>query len=190
LIDHISFLGFPGSPLFPIYWTKISPLQCKCLVIFYLFDEGYEFSIPFWRIPWELSISSGFFEIFGICPFIPDLDVILYEWTDIGLTRDKPEKFMDDSSHEDLLGSKKWKRTREIKSHLMTKNRTSSDTSTIAPIYTSIENFLKEIEILLFSMHKEINKKLHIFVEFGISQKQEVQGRKIFSKGVYIRVND
>ncbi len=86
LIDDISLLGFPSSPLLPIDWTKISPLQCKCLVIFYLFDEGYEFSIPFWRISWELCISSGFFEILCVRPFIPDLDIILYKWTDIGLT--------------------------------------------------------------------------------------------------------
>ena len=153
LIDDISFFCLPSPPLLAVDRTKISPLQGKIYIGFDLLDEYKELSIPLWTIARKILIFSGFFEIFGKCPFIPDFDVVLNEISDIRITGDEPDEFMNNSADKYFFSRQEREALRKIESHLVSKNRPSTHTGTIHPINSGIHDFLKQIEILLFWMH-------------------------------------
>ncbi len=66
-----------------------------------------------------------------IGPFIPDTHAIFLEIADVGIARQKPQKFMNDGFHMQFLGGEDGKALRQIETHLMAENTVSADAGAV-----------------------------------------------------------
>lgn len=83
----IHSLAIKITPLIPIYRTKISPLFGEIHIDF---DRCYKI---YFRE--NLSFSFHLFLVLRVRPSIPDMNIIINQVLDIGITRKEPKKFMD-----------------------------------------------------------------------------------------------
>lgn len=158
----IDALTIEISPLVAIDWSEISPFFCKSVVVFYFFDKNLQLFIPFRSVLAIFLCKIIFFQIVLEWPFIPYSDIIIYEIFDIGISREKPEEFMDDAFRKYFFCRQKRKSFREIASELIAKNTTRTRSSTIVSVNTVIHDMLQKIEILL---HNIIGKEFELLYE-------------------------
>lgn len=144
----IDALTIEISPLVAIDWSEVSPFLGKNIIGFYFFDKYLELFVPFRRIFLVCLSEVIFFQIVLKWPFIPYPDIIIHEIFDIGISREKPEEFMDDAFRKYFFCRQKRKSFREIASELIAKNTTRSCSSTIVSVNTVIHDMLQKIEIL------------------------------------------
>jgi hypothetical protein len=65
-----------------------------------------------------LGVTKSF-----IGPFIPDVDIVLDQITDVGVTLDEPKQFMDDGFQMNPFGGQKRKALGKVKAHLVAEKR-------------------------------------------------------------------
>ena len=90
---------------------------------------------------------------------IPDMDIVLDEEPDIGVTTEEPEEFSDDPLPVDFFGSEQWESIGEVKPELSSK-KTMCHVSApeILVIDTVIHEIHTEVEILLFWVYRHRKK--------------------------------
>jgi hypothetical protein len=81
-------------------------------------------------------------------PFIPDGDPIFVKIANIRITRQKPQKFMDNRLHMEFFRGQNRKALRKVKPHLMTENGTCAGACPVAAFHAIINNALEKIKIL------------------------------------------
>lgn len=96
-LDLIYSFTIKISPLISIHWSQISPCFCKIWIIFYIFYEELELVIPFRCVFWIFLCEITFLEIVLKGPLVPDTNIIIDKIFDISITREEPEKLMNDA---------------------------------------------------------------------------------------------
>ena len=64
-------------------------------------------------------------------PLVPDVDVVVEEVLDVGVSGDEPEEFMDDPFQENLLRRQEREPFLEVEPHLVSEDALGSDTRTV-----------------------------------------------------------
>ena len=117
----------------------------------------------------ELFYLSGFhsFLIFGIGSSVSYVHIVIYKIFDIRIATDESKELMDDTSKEDFLRRQEWKVFRDIKSHLVTKNASSTDSGSVVSIDAFIAYLTQEIQVFLHGdlcSDKAQNQTLHVIL--------------------------
>ena len=95
------------------------------------------------------------------------MDVIFYEKSDIAVSSEKPEKLGDDSFPVDFFRREKWKSICVVEPELPTEEAVGDiPTSEIFVVDTVFDEFLTEVEILLFWMERHRKKVMEYVLLF------------------------
>src|SRR5271157_1860178 len=81
-------------------------------------------------------------------PGIPNVNIMVREVFDIGVPRQKPEKFADDALEEDFSRGHQRKTFRQVKTQLRPKDAFGPGSRTVSPNDAMIEDVLQKIEVL------------------------------------------
>lgn len=134
----------PSSPELAIDLREFAMSLCKFRIFEDLLDEFLFRHRRFYSF-----FDFIIIDVVGIV--IPDMDIILYEKSDIGVSAKEPEKLSDDSLPVDTLRSEQWESICEVESKLPTEEAISHiSTSEIFIIDSFLYELTTEIEVLLF----------------------------------------
>lgn len=97
------------SPLIAINRSEFTPLFREIIISFYFLNKNFHFFFPFWCIFWIFFCEIIFLKICLKWPLVPYSDIVIDEIFDISITREKPEKLMDDTFCEYFLRCQKRK---------------------------------------------------------------------------------
>ena len=80
-------------------------------------------------------------------PLVPDFDFVFIQVANVGVTTQKPKEFVHDGFEVHFFGGEKGEGLRQVKPHLVAKNRQSASARAIVSFHTLIENFFHKIVI-------------------------------------------
>ena len=89
---------------------------------------------------------------FFVCPLIPDRNAILFQITDIGITAQEPEKFMNDGAQVQLFGGHQREAFTQIKAHLVAETTVGTRSCAVFFKYTVFTNVTHQIEVLFHAL--------------------------------------
>jgi hypothetical protein len=131
-----------------------------------LIDElGYLIDFaPIGRFPGPpLRAIDGTQVSFFVGPGIPNVNIVVCEIFDVGVTGKEPEKFMDDSFEEDFSRRHQREALRQVKAQLRPKNALGPGPGPVAPGNAVIEDVLQKIEVLFhWDFYRQRNQTLRI----------------------------
>jgi hypothetical protein len=103
-------------------------------------------------------------------PLIPYSHIVINQVFDVCISREKPEKLMDDTFCENFLRSEKGESFLEIASKLISENTTSPCPSTIIAIDTVIHDMFEQCMVRLHNLFEKCLsyyiKNRHIYHSF------------------------
>ncbi len=95
-------------------------------------------------------------DIVGI--IVPDMDIVLDQESDIGVSSEEPEEFSDYSFPVDFFGCEEWESIGKVEAELSAKKTIRHiSASEIFVIYTIFYEIFSEVEVLLFWMNWHVN---------------------------------
>src|SRR5690606_22742177 len=85
----------------------------------------------------------------GIGPFVPDVDLVVLQVTDVGVAFQEPQQLMDDRAQVQFLGGDQRETLVEVKAHLPTEHAARAGTGAVGFLPAMLKYVLQQIQLLL-----------------------------------------